>query len=392
MLNWSEQQAKDYLVSYHFINSQPATSIEEIFERIQSIQFDPLNVVGINAELVMQSRIRNFKKQDLYNALYRDRILVDGWDKMMGIYLSKDFPKFKRIREARAKEEIQLFKNRMQIEALDYVDEIRDIIDKRGPLFSTDITMGDSRKQTWGRTKPSSAAIDYLFHKGDIGVHSRKNTQKKYDLIEKLLPNGKEPCPFENDEEFIDYYLLRRIKSMGLVWNKNGVHFYGLHIYSKLTREKHLKRLFDQGLIEEVSIDGFTEAFYIPSNGLKINVGVLDRISFIAPLDNLIWDRMLLKNLFKFDYSWEVYTPVVKRKYGYYVLPILRGSDFIGRIEFEKQRSDGPLSIINVWFEANINVNKTLVNKMNSALERFAKYLGAKQIIKSKEYEEKERC
>ena len=63
-------------------------------------------------------------------------------------------------------------------------------------------------------------------------------------------------------------------------------------------------------------------------------------MEFLAPLDNLIWDRELIKELFDFDYKWEIYTPVKDRKFGYYVLPVLYGEDFAGRIETARNKKN----------------------------------------------------
>ncbi|MCK5732438.1 MAG: winged helix DNA-binding domain-containing protein, partial [Tenericutes bacterium] len=90
----------------------------------------------------------------------------------------------------------------------------------------------------------------------------------------------------------------------------------------------------------------------------------------------------LIKELFNFEYTWEVYTPVAKRKYGYYVLPILQGSRFIGRIEFEKQRNLEALAIKRIWLEDGIKHNKKLDLKIDQALNRFSKYLGAQKNIR----------
>ena len=99
----------------------------------------------------------------------------------------------------------------------------------------------------------------------------------------------------------------------------------------------------------------------------------------MAPLDNLMWDRDLLRELFAFDYTWEVYTPKNKRKYGYYVLPILQGAKLIGRIEFEKQRNQEPLKIMSLVFEDGIKKTKKLDNDIKKALKNFSRYLGIKE-------------
>ncbi len=377
---WTKKQARDFLVNYHMINTKDNPSIEDVFERIQTIQYDPLNVVGTNSELVLQSRIKNFKKEDLRNALYYQRYLIDGWDKQMSIYQTKYFPHFTKVREDRAQGSINSTLKYLDFDTTPFIDEVYGIIKEKSPIFSSKIKVGESVKSKWFSTKPSTLAIDYLFHLGKIGIYTRKNTQKQYELIENLIDNHNHNYPFTTDEEFIEYYLLRRIKSLGLTGNKSGVHFSGLHIDKKNTRNKYLDILCNKGQITKIYIEDIKEPFYLPTEALDYNIDIQDKISFIAPLDNLIWDRNLIKEIFDFDYKWEVYTPVKLRKYGYYVLPILKGSDFIGRIEFDKQRKQEPLIIKNIWFNKGIRQSKKLDNKLQQAHKRFSKYLGAVEV------------
>jgi uncharacterized protein len=377
MIYWTKEQAKAYLVNYHMINTKHHYSINDVFDRLKSIQYDPLNVVGTNPELVLQSRVHNFKKEMLYNNLYESRTLIDGWDKQMCIYQTKDFDKFSLIREQRAQSEIKMAKHYLDLEFEHIIDDVYEIIDQHGPILSSKINLGETKEHKWGHTKASSLAISYLFHNGVIGIKSRHNTQKKYHVIEKLHPKIKKENPFTTKEAFIEYYLLRRIKSMGLVWNKSSVAFSGLHINLKKTRDEYLKSLIKKDLIEEVSINDMSETFYIPKKALAYPVDIKDQVSILAPLDNMLWDRALIKKLFDFDYTWEVYVPKEKRKYGYYVLPMLRGSNIIGRIEFDKYRASLPLTVINMWLEPNIKLNNALKSKIDSALKRLTTYLDA---------------
>lgn len=374
---WTKEEARNYLVNYHFINTDKSPSIEDVFERIQSIQYDPLNVVGSNSDLVLQSRIKGYKKEMLQEALYEHRTLIDGWDKQMSIYQTKYYPNFTRVRESRSQSSLNSYMHYRGLNPNEYLDDVMRIIKEDGPIFSSQIKLGKSIKSTWGSAKPSSASIDYLFHKGLIGIDGRKNTQKKFNLIERLIDNHSHNDPIVDEEEFIDWLLLRRIKSLGLCWNKSSVAFSGPYIEKKAIRTKHLKRLLDSELITEVSVEGLNDKLYVPTEALMYDIQVKDKISFIAPLDNIIWDRVLMNKLFNFEYTWEVYVPIVKRKWGYYVLPILRGSKMIGRIEFEKQRNSDPLKIISILYEKNIKETKELDAKLTSALKRFSKYLGA---------------
>lgn len=107
---------------------------------------------------------------------------------------------------------------------------------------------------------------------------------------------------------------------------------------------------------------------------------------FIAPLDNMIWDRKMLEVLFDFTYSWEVYTPVAKRKFGYYVLPVLYNNQFVARFEAEPVRQAGEFVIKNWWWEAGIEPNDNMSEMIIQEMERFAEFLqinnSPKNIIK----------
>lgn len=98
----------------------------------------------------------------------------------------------------------------------------------------------------------------------------------------------------------------------------------------------------------------------------------------IAPLDNLMWDRKLIKRIFDFDYTWEVYTPKEKRKYGYYVLPVFYKDRFIARFEPEPYRG-GRLKIKTWWWEENVRITEPMKKAVLKMLEDFAGYLGAEE-------------
>lgn len=380
VLYWTKEEARQFVVNYQLINHTSQLTIEEVFNRIKMIQMDPLNVVGTNPELVLQSRIDHFKKEDLNHALYQERYLIDGWDRQMSIYQSDFFSYYNRIRVLHSQKMIESAKHHLDIDVTDYFDEVLKRINNGAPILSSQIILGDSIKHQGGSVKPSKIALDILFHQGRIGVSSRKGNQKKYDLIERLIPYHQEDY-FLKEEAFIEWYLYRRIQTCGLAWRRSQVQFQGYYINKKSLRYRYLDVLLEKELIVEVHIEGIDDVFFIPKKALDYPISLDDRISFIAPLDNLIWDRDLLKLLFNFDYLWEVYVPKNKRKYGYYVLPILRGSTFIGRIEFENHKKIEPLKIISIQYEDHVKQTKSLNLKLKQALERFEKYLVAKSII-----------
>ena len=97
---------------------------------------------------------------------------------------------------------------------------------------------------------------------------------------------------------------------------------------------------------------------------------------FLAPLDNLLWDRGMVKEIFDFEYKWEAYTPKNQRRYGHYVLPILHGDKFIGRIE--PRQIGNSLEIRCLWIEPHVRWTRELEESFYSCLDKFGKYLNIK--------------
>ena len=99
-------------------------------------------------------------------------------------------------------------------------------------------------------------------------------------------------------------------------------------------------------------------------------------VSFLAPLDPLVWDRDLLRSVFDFDYLWEVYTPEHKRRWGYYVLPLLYGDRFVGRFEPRFDRATGTLRILGLWWEEGFDPRTTdgFVPAMRRALAAYMRF------------------
>src|SRR4029079_6015371 len=120
----------------------------------------------------------------------------------------------------------------------------------------------------------------------------------------------------------------------------------------------------DAGRLVPICVEGLRGERFIVSE----DVGFLDQaedeidggqspagqdagVAFLAPLDPLCWDRDLLRRLFDFDYVWEVYVPAPKRRWGYYVLPLVYGDRLVGRHEPRIDRRAGSLHVLGAWFE-----------------------------------------
>lgn len=374
---------------HHSIESR-VHAIESLMKRIGCIQYDPLNVVGKNPDLVLQARIPGYKQGEIDYLLYERRSLMDAWDKVMSIYSVDDFPNFKRLRERKAIEVENMLKFRKSEAALEYTAQAIEIISKRGPLLASQIDFGKTTKGVWGHGKLSSATLDYLFNIGKLGIHSKRNTQKVYDLIENL--HSKELIdredPFDSELSFIKWYVKRRIGGIGAYWAKSGGGWLGHFIEKADVRKRMIDEMVAEGSLLKLKVDTIKEPFYMRTEdrhlldaSLELDVeSFKSTVTFIAPLDNLLWDRGLIKTLFDFDYVWEVYKPVHSRKHGYYVLPVLHGDKIVARFEPKLYRKGEPFEIDQWWWEPDTLVDENLLSACIDGLSNFASYLEADQI------------
>ena len=387
----SRQELRSFLVRYHYLDSGGRLSgkagMKKLLRRIGCVQYDPLNVVGRNPDLVFQSRIRDYNPALLDDLLYRERSLIDGWDKEMSIYLSADWPCFSRVRRVVTEMSKRTLRHRNQTEALSYLPQIKEEIRKRGPLSAREIKLGACEGGRWGHRQISGAAMDYLWTAGELGIYKKKNAQKIYAFIDDLLSEKilSAPDPFSGDDEFFEWYFYRRIGSLGAHWLRNGGGWLGSFMNDTALRQKIFAVLEEKKHIVPVRLDEINETFYIRKKDFHLlnEKSEYDGAAkILAPLDNMLWDRLMVKKVFDFEYSWEVYVPEKKRKYGYYVLPVLYRDNLIARFEPLHYVKGQPLAIKNWWWEKGLKVNSEIKQAVKQGLENFAAYLGAEGMDK----------
>jgi uncharacterized protein YcaQ len=186
------------------------------------------------------------------------------------------------------------------------------------------------------------------------------------------------PDPNMAEEDFLAWQVLRRVNSVGLLWNRPSDAWLGIPGFKSAQRDAGFKLLSEADKLESVTVEEIDHPLFLDRANLALLAATADtpvpwtNIRFIAPLDNLMWDRKLIRALTGFDYRWEVYTPAAKRRYGYYVLPVLAGDRFVGRIELATDQKT--LVIKDFWWENNIRARGMLSKSILAGLKRFAKY------------------
>lgn len=346
------------------------------------IQFDPIDVCGKNPELVLQSRVKDFSKDMLYKLLYTDRRLIDYFDKNMSIFSIEDWKYFSRKRAAYG----QHTRSKAQIDAV--TDEMKSIIKAKGFVSSKDIDFNKKVDWYWSPTNLSRAVLEALYFRGDLIIHHKKGTIKHYALANEHIPakivNSDDPNT--THEKYMEWLVLRRIGSVGMLWNKPSDAWLGIDGLKATARNNIFEKLHKEGKIIKTLVESISSPLYCLSTDKSLidialsNNNFVRRTEFIAPLDNMLWDRKLIEKIFNFEYRWEIYTPINKRKYGYYVLPVLLGDSFIGRIEVVNDRKLKQLIVKNLWLEDTINIHNALKENINDCLERFASFNNCQSI------------
>lgn len=384
----SKKQAKYFLLNYHYLN--PVRSLRgkdgilKYIRKVGCIQFDPLDKVGRNPDLVLQSRIKKYTKNYLKELLYEDRKLFDGWDKNRSIYSVEDWPFFSRLRKAA---ETNL--NNPSNEINGVLPQVRNEIRKRGPLSSTDLDYNEKVKWSWAPTRLARAALESMYFSGELLIYKKKGTKKIYDFTKNHIPSSilESKDPNKTEHEYYEWYVKRRICSLGLHWNRSGDGWAGINGLKSTERNKAIDSLLDKNEIILIKIENIKDSFYISSKYLYLikeietKINIKNSACIIAPLDNLLWDRKMVKKIFNFDYKWEVFIPKNERKYGYYVLPILYNDQFIARFEPLKDKKNKKLIIKNWWWESDVKVTEKMKKDLVNCMKDFTLYLEVSDVI-----------
>ncbi len=391
----TRQQARQFILarqgligSYRFIGKDGAYAY---VRQAGCIQYDPVDVCGRNAELTLQSRVKGFRKSMLHELLYEDRKLVDYADKELSIWPTEDWPYFSSYRD-RSRELGRTFDGleELKTRAIRYIRENGPVCSDTLPIEG-EIFWHSSMHWSGNWDKKSQAArsvLEQLYTDGELIIHHKKGSRKYYDLAEKYIPasvlHAENPCG--DAEAFASWRVLRRIGAVALLWDKNSTAFLGIDLNAE-RRKRILADLTEAGQVSSVMVEGIKTPFYYRSEDDALMRAILEgqadlkpRMSFMAPLDPLFWDKTLILALWDYRYSWEIYTPAVKRKYGYYTLPILFGDRFTGRIEAVADRKKKILCVKGLWWEPDVRQTKKLNTALERTLRNFAAFNDCREI------------
>ena len=356
--------ARRFLVLRHLLappRALPAEpeSVLRVIDRIGSLQFDPLDVAGRNHDLVLLARIDGYRRPWADHWLYEDRRLYETYNKSLQIVPVAELPLYRYTWDRmQARHEAGAFDDHAPL-----VEELLGRIREQGRLLPRDVGARQAIDWYWRPTNQVRAILEALAEVGALGIARREGNLRVYDLAERLFPPEilAERRP-EADQQA--HRLLSRYRANGLLGASGNQELWVGGTGYAADRAAVRERLMADGRLVPVEVEGIRGARFVVAEDLPYLEqaerevvareppgGAAPGAVFVAPLDPLCWDRDLLRRLFGFDYIWEVYVPAPKRRWGYYVLPILYGDRLVGRIEPRLNRRAGALDVVGAWWE-----------------------------------------
>jgi uncharacterized protein len=235
---------------------------------------------------------------------------------------------------------------------------VKAAIQASGPMGSADF---DHRRPGGGRGgwwdwRPVQHALHYLWMNGALAVHSRRHFQKRFDLMERVIPEALAVAAVSS-EDFERWHVERSLHAMGAATEADLGRYLSYPRFGPGRRRAALAAMRERGDLTEIEVER------TPGRWLALtrDLPALERAgrrppssrgtTLLSPFDSLLWHRDRVARLFAFQYRIEVYTPGPQRVHGYYLLPIFHHGHLVGRLDAKAHRGERRLDVRAVHFE-----------------------------------------
>jgi uncharacterized protein len=382
------EAARRFLVARHFL--APARSLAggldgvlEVFRKLGSIQFDPIAVAGRSHDLVLHARVAGYEPA-WCDVLYERREIFEATNKAMSFVPTSEFPWFRHVMGRKGPR----FHRGILAENAGVAERVIGRIREDGALSTLDFASEHGAPKDWFGMPENvvRAVLEALTVTGVIGLTRRDGNRRYYDLLERLLPAEllAQEVP---EREQLRHKLLSRYRAHGLLGA--GGTFDRIappkSTPERTGRNELREELVELGALVPVDVEGVRGKRFVLAEELALLQAPPDprsSVAFIAPFDSLLWDNALVASLFDFDYVWEGFFPPAKRRWGYYVLPIVFGDRFVGRIEPRIDRDRARVEVLNIWWQDGFapRCADGFVDAMRDALRAYLRFASADRL------------
>jgi uncharacterized protein len=375
------EAARRFLVTRHFL--APARSLAggpdgvlEVLRRLGSIQFDPIAVAGRNHDLMLHARVAGYEPA-WCDDLYTRRKIFETTNKALSFIPTSEFPWYR----VNAGRKGPRFHAAALADNAAVAERVLERLRADGPLCSADFERESGRTKDWFGLPENAVRSVLEAHTvaGVIGLARREGNVRYYDVIERLLP-AKLLAQERPEREQLRHKQLSRHRAHGLLGAGGAGGTFARIANPDVRRELH-EELLESGKLVPVEVEGIRGKRFVVAEELPLLEEPPEpaaTVAFIAPFDSLLWDTALLSGLLGFDFVWEGFFKPEKRRWGYYVLPILFGDRFVGRIEPRIDRDARRVQLLGLWWEDGFAPGRAagFVEAMRDALSAYLRFAG----------------
>jgi uncharacterized protein len=380
----ANEDARRFLVARQLL--APARALEggpdavlAVFRRLGSIQLDPVAVAGLSHDLVLHARVAEYDPA-WCDELYERREIFEAYNKGLSLVPASEFAWFRVSSEGAQK---------VLAENADVAKRLLERIRAEGPLSSLDFEREAGPTKDWfgATTNAVRAVLAAYARTGELGTARRDGRHRYYDVPERLLPAEVLAHDLTLREQ-LRHKMLSRYRAHGLI----GTTGHGEGIFDHLGpakpqgiypgRNALRDELVEQGELVPVDVEGVSGKRFVVRDDVELLQAPPEppsSVAFLSPYDPLVWDRRLLGSLFGFDYVWELYVPPAKRRWGWYVLPIVFRDRLVGRIEPRIDAAEGSVRVLAIWWEDGFEPRHAdgFVDAMRDALGAYLRFAKA---------------
>ncbi len=347
--------------------------------RMGVLQIDTINVVARSPYLVLFSRLGGYRTEWLEELLAEGE-LFEYWVHEASFVPVEDYPLWRHrmddLRWTRWK-----YSQAWMEKHADDVERVLARMRDGGPVRSADFERPEGERGGWWEWKTEKRALEGLFTAGRVMVARRERFQRVYDLRERVLP-GWDAGSAPTRAEAIRTLAERAIRAMGVAparWVPDWFR-------TKAETRDAVRTLAGEGVLVAVAVEGWKEPGYVHPDLLPLaEEAAAGRLkptltTLLSPFDPLVWHRERASEMFGFDYRIECYTPAPRRRYGYFVLPVLRRGALVGRLDAKAHRKEGRFEVKALHAEPGVRMSGALAADVARALRECAAWHGTPEV------------